>query len=468
MDVQPLTVGPILGATTGATTRIWGRGEYEQLQSGPRRCFGVARMRESGQRFHSPRFFKMNPNFDMTGVVVFDELKPETSYVYQAGWFYSDREPDELEDRLSLDWNGIPSQTFTTASEDDSAARSFVFGSCRYVLRLFGGSWFDDRGDKTFRSILRQINSGVKTDGLLMIGDQIYADDMSFLVPDRSLEQYNERYREVFSQRYIRELMSRVPSYMTLDDHEIEDGWPAHATMKDWMVKYPAAIHAYQTYQASHSPLFELAGSRIAGRPDRWWYSYQDGCCDFFVTDTRTERNISDDPDENKIISDTQMDALKAWLNDGSGRVKLVASAVPVFPEMMADNSDKWGGFPEQRSELLDFIRVNDIRRVVFLSGDVHSSLSAELISPEAQPGFKMISVISSAYFWPYPHTSKRSFRLSGTFKSTESGATYKVVDTGETVSTDNFTRVTADLEKVKIEVFSRKGKELSSRSLKF
>jgi alkaline phosphatase D len=468
MDVQPLTVGPILGATTGTTTRIWGRGEYEQLQSGPRRCFGVARIREGRQRFRSPRFFKMNPNFDMTGVVVFGELKPETSYVYQAGWFYSDREPDELANRLSLDWNGIPSHAFTTASDDGSAARSFVFGSCRYLLRLFGGSWFDSRGDKTYRSILRQIDSGVKTDGILMIGDQIYADDLNFLDPDGSLEQYNERYRKVFSQRYIRELMSRVPTYMTLDDHEIEDGWPAQATMKDWMVKYPAAIHAYQTYQASHSPLFELAGSRIRGRPDRWWYSYQDGCSEFFVTDTRTERNISDDPDENKIISDEQMKALKEWLSDGSGRVKFVASAVPLFPEMKADSGDKWSGFPEQRSELLDFIRVNDIRRVVFLSGDVHSSLSAELVSPEAQPGFKIISVISSAYFWPYPHNSKRAFRRSGSFRSTETNATYKVVNAGEVAPTDNFTRVTADLEKMKIEVFSRKGKELSSRVLSF
>jgi hypothetical protein len=31
MNVQLLTVGPILGATTGDTARVWGRAELEQL-----------------------------------------------------------------------------------------------------------------------------------------------------------------------------------------------------------------------------------------------------------------------------------------------------------------------------------------------------------------------------------------------------------------------------------------------------
>ena len=59
-------------------------------------------------------------------------------------------------------------------------------------------------------------------------------------------------------------------------------------------------------------------------------------------------------------------------------------------------------------------------------------------------------------------------FQLSGTIESTLSGATYKVVNAGSFVPTDNFTRVTADLERLKIEVFSRKGELLSSRVLDF
>ena len=45
MNVQPLTVGPILGATTGDSARVWGRATLEITGEGPRRAFGVARIR---------------------------------------------------------------------------------------------------------------------------------------------------------------------------------------------------------------------------------------------------------------------------------------------------------------------------------------------------------------------------------------------------------------------------------------
>ncbi|KPK07979.1 MAG: hypothetical protein AMJ56_12405 [Anaerolineae bacterium SG8_19] len=156
MEIKPLTVGPIVGATNGEDVRLWGRGELELIQSGPRRCFGVARIRSADARFGAPKFFKMNPNFDMTGIVVFDGLRPDTRYLYQMGWFFSDKELDEVEDTRDIDWGIVPTHDFTSASVNDFATRSFVFGSCQYLLRLFGGSWFDNHGDKTFRTILHQ------------------------------------------------------------------------------------------------------------------------------------------------------------------------------------------------------------------------------------------------------------------------------------------------------------------------
>jgi len=45
VKVRPLTVGAILGAATGESARLWGRGMLEQTPTGPRRCFGVAKVR---------------------------------------------------------------------------------------------------------------------------------------------------------------------------------------------------------------------------------------------------------------------------------------------------------------------------------------------------------------------------------------------------------------------------------------
>lgn len=468
MKIHPLTVGPIVGATTRDTVRLWGRGKLELVPGGPRRCFGAARLRPTDAveaDFGPPIFCKMNPNFDMTGVIVFNGLQPDTSYTYQFGWFFSEADLDMLSDDVRLDWAEASIAAFTTATEDPNRPLSLVFGSCRYLLRLFGGAWFDSRGDKTFFSILEQINAGRRTDMVLMVGDQIYADDLNFVSPDTTLDEYNQRYRDVFSQPGIRELMSRIPTYMTLDDHEIEDNWPAYIDEHDLTTKYPAAIHAYQTYQLSHSPLFETEGSRITGIPEHLWYTYQTGDCDFFVTDTRTERYLVPDLNQREIIGEGQFEALQAWLTDGSGRVKLIVSAVPFFPDVRRSQEDKWSGFPKQRNALLELIRKQRVRRVVFLSGDVHASMSAELRHTEERD-FKIISVVSSSFFWPYPHPRSREFLLNGPLLLTNKR--YTVVNAEPVFADDNFTRVTVSRENVRVEVFSRKGDLASDKTHAF
>jgi len=460
MKVKKLTVGPIVGATTDSSARIWGRGKHEDIDSRPRRCFGVARIKSSNvTKFSNPRFFKMNPNFDLTGVVHFDGLSPEKSYDYQIGCFFSDLELDALPSDFPLDWEDVDIMSFKTASNNTSRERSFVFGSCRYLLRLLGGSWFDNRGDKTFRSILEQINDKkMRTDQFIMLGDQIYADDLRIVFQDEQLEEYNKRYRDVFSQKYIRKLMSEVPTYMTLDDHEIEDDWPLRKSERDMVIKFPAAMHAYLTYQLSHSPLMDIDNNRLSSTPSNYWYTYSDGCCEFFALDTRTERELSDLDEFRKIVSDEQFNVLKEFLTEDTGRVKFVFSSVPFFPDGKQFDQDKWSGFLKQRTELLEFIRINQIRKVVFLTGDLHLSVSSELRC-DADPDFKIISIISSPFFWPYRHRKEESLSLRGPITTDGStNITYSVGKASKVTSEDNFTRIDVSPEKIRVRVFSRKG----------
>ncbi|TAF52972.1 MAG: alkaline phosphatase family protein, partial [Oscillatoriales cyanobacterium] len=365
------------------------------------------------------------------------------------------------------DWSGVSTYTFRTASRDPNQMRSFVFGSCRYLLKLFGGTIWDDRGDKTFRAIADQIDAGIETDALLMLGDQIYADDLNAFDPDTQLSQFFARYRDHFTQPHQRSLMARIPTYMTLDDHEIEDNWPHKASHGDRTTLYPVALHSYLTYQASHSPLFELnpEGTRITGTPTKLWYSFRDGCCDFFITDTRTERQI-DRRDRLQLISPQQMAALKAWLADGAEAVKLIGSAVPFIPDGVDPSEDKWSGFLDQRDDLLDWIREHQIRRVVFLSGDVHCSLVASL-SCEHDREFQVISLISSAFFWPYPDRQYTEFQTEGAIV-THTPTHYRVNVHTPIVREDNFTRVTASLLGLTVETFSRKGLPLTHTTLPF
>lgn len=457
--VQRFTVGPLLGAVSTKTARLWGRGPELRSDGSVRRVFGAARLRRAGGQFGPPQYFKLNPNFDLTGVTVFQNLRADTEYEYQMGAILSDVEFGDL-GAAEPDWEGAHHGGFRTASNDRGASRSFVFGSCRYLLKLFGGAWFDDRGDKTFRSINEQIDNGKRTDQVLMLGDQIYADDLNFLFPDQGVDEYLRRYRDVFSTKHFAQLVSRVPTYMTLDDHEIEDNWPAGASSQDFMRKFPAAMHAYLTYQLSHSPLFDFgADGRLIGDPGRYWYQFEDGCCQFFVMDTRTERLYGDEGERRRIIGSGQIAALKDWLADGSGRVKVVASAVPFFPDLEGPGRDRWDSFSAQRNEILDHIREHQIRRVVFLSGDVHSSMSAEL-RHSADASFKVVSVVSSPFYWPYPHSFAGDFQLSGTLAH---AGGYRLQRAGPIHSTDNFARVTAHPDRIRVEFFKRKGKRLGA-----
>ena len=472
MNVQRPSVGPIIGYTTSNEVRIWLRGKLQKTDDeGYNRCFGVVQLKGPKDKdwVQAPRFVKMPPHFDMTGVCVFTGLLPETDYEYRAGWFYAETEMDNLGPNLKLDWEGISPKPFRTGTAKKTAGRSYAIGSCRYLLRLFGGSFFDDRGDKAFRSILEQIEdpkSPRPVDGLLMVGDQVYADDLNFVGPDTQVDEYLKRYREVFSQPHLARLMSRVPTYMVLDDHEIEDNWPAKATDKDRHTLYPAAMHAYQIYQCSHGPVFPLGSDgSIEGTLSRFWYTFEDGCCDWFVLDCRTERVWDTDPSRRKMVKDDQLRALLKWLDDGSGAAKMIVSSVPFFPDLESDNDDKWGGFPWERTQILDFIVSRKIRKVAFVSGDVHCSFVSELTCT-SDPSFKVHSIVSSSFFWPYPHMEASDFVLKGELRTASSPKAttankYQVSYTSKVHSTDNFCRLEVDPAGFQVTYYERKGAPL-------
>lgn len=455
MKAKPLTVGPIVGHTAHNLVRIFGRAKFRKEDGKPRRAHGVIRYRQvDSASFSKPLYFKMNPNFDMTGVAVLTNLMPETDYHYQMAWFFSDVDSKQVDVSTTLDWREIETYQIRTASNDEAKTRNIVLGSCRYALRIFGGTWFDDRGDKTFKSILQKKDSdGV--DQLIMCGDQIYADDLNILSADQSLDEYNRRYREVFSSEHLRSLMARVPTYMTLDDHEIENDWPKSASKKDWVTKFPAAIHAYTTYQASHSPLFQIKKGRLDGTPTHLWYNYEDGCCEVFVCDTRTERCL--DEGEREIIGPRQMKALLQWLNNGNGRVKCIVSSVPFYE---SESDDKWHGHIRQRDQLFEFIRENALKRVVMMAGDVHACMSSQL---HLGNDVKITSVVSSAFFWPYPHPRRRSFKLSGKLK-TNTDQTYNVSNPSKVYPTDAFAHLKITTKSIDVTFVSRKGKKLGGK----
>ena len=160
-------------------------------------------------------------------------------------------------------------------------------------------------------------------------------------------------------------------------------------------------------------------------------------------------------------MSEAQMTALLNWLNDASGRVKMVVTSVPFFPDLKSESDDKWSGFVPERTKILDFILSNKIAKVVFLSGDVHCSFNAELTSVK-DPAFKVISIVFFLFFWPYPHMDAGEFGFEVQLYHYSKNL-YMLVNPSAVFSTDNCARVKVNRNGMTISFFKRKGELLST-----
>jgi PhoD-like phosphatase len=156
-----------------------------------------------------------------------------------------------------------------------------LFGSCRvaapheppYSLRKDE----DPRGREidALHTLARRMRRETREqwpDELLMLGDQVYADEVSpatlaFIETRRDVgkppgkrvldfEEYTQLYRESWSEPTIRWLFSTVPSSMIFDDHDVHDDWNisekwlAEMRATDWWGEHcTAGLMSYWIYQ---------------------------------------------------------------------------------------------------------------------------------------------------------------------------------------------------------------------------
>ena len=163
--------------------------------------------------------------------------------------------------------------------EGEHRAR-LVFGSCRVgapqckPYTLPPGGEEHGFGVDALWAYSRRLQAGIEPwpDALLLIGDQVYADEVSpktleFIRSRRDtsqppgeeiadFEEYTRLYREAWSDPDIRWLLSTVPSVMVFDDHDVIDDWNiSWRWLKDaretpwWHDRITGAFMAYWLYQ---------------------------------------------------------------------------------------------------------------------------------------------------------------------------------------------------------------------------
>src|SRR6476661_8955504 len=151
---------------------------------------------------------------------------------------------------------------------------TLAFGSCRYATpdAVADDSHFDpDALDAYARRVMRlPVESW--PDALLLVGDQVYADETSEATqqrirerrdPDqapglevRDFEEYTWLYHESWSDPQVRWLLSTIPSSMIFDDHDVRDDWNTSGSWRRemqatdwWQERIIGGLSSYWVYQ---------------------------------------------------------------------------------------------------------------------------------------------------------------------------------------------------------------------------
>jgi len=484
--LRPPGLGPIIGHTTDTSCRLWiqaGKLEDEGTMSplsANRRTMGVIGVMSSKDAetatILKAYYFRLHREFDRTGTFELGvdvalglhendgvpkarqdkpfKLKPDTNYTVRIATLSLDDPLDnedsltdaQLRDRLpDIDKIAplllklrekecqVTFRTFADASKRADTL-SFLLGSCRYPGLL----WKIKEADRIFAPMPAHFfdkNGNPDARFTLMVGDQIYADTLNRFIPiglADTYEEFQERYQTAFGSRNMSLLLKTAPTYMILDDHEIEDNWSQDRLSDNAKHRlFNLAVGAYMSYQWSHSP-------RTYGR--LLYYNFECGGYPFFMLDTRTQRFKDDKAglDDNHLLgrppidrsSPGQLATLLGWLSEQQKTRKnvpkfVVSSSVfapndmgernhddkgPATDAMTAnrerrDQSDSWPAYPNTRKSILEHIVKGGIQNVVFLTGDIHCANIARLNITVGgkDSGIVVYDITSSAFYWPFP-----------------------------------------------------------------
>jgi hypothetical protein len=265
--VARLLVGPLLRRVVGTRATVWVE------TSAP----AVVRVHtRDGAGGEAATFSAFGHHY---ALVVVDGLRPGAVTPYEV--FLGDQpvwpEPGSR----------LPASVIRTRRADDPTVH-LVFGSCRETTqRATARRLPPDALDAYARRMMAAPDPDRWPDLLLMLGDQVYADQPSPTVrrllrrrrsrstgapPDQvvSFDEYTALYLESWRDPEIRWLLSTVPSVMIFDDHEIVDDWntsmPWRAEVHRqpwWSERITSGLASYWIYQH----LGNLAPEELATDP---------------------------------------------------------------------------------------------------------------------------------------------------------------------------------------------------------
>lgn len=278
-----------------------------------------------------------------TAKLYFKQVEPGKTYRYQL---YVDDERQEL---------AVPTQ-FTTAPlwqyRTDPPAFSMAMGSCVYVNdsaydrpgKPYGGEYgiFEAIADKS-------------PDAMLWLGDNTYLRAADWWTRTG----YLERYTHTRSLPEMQRLLATANNFAIWDDHEFG---PNDATGA-WVHK-DLALETFRLFWANHTYGYrDLPGIMSA-------FSYRDA--DFVLMDNRYYRSAEHHHTPEQIFGKVQIERMIDLLKASRAPFKFVVCGGQFLNT--AQVYETHANYEEERQYLLKRLNDENLKGVVFLSGDRHHS----------------------------------------------------------------------------------------------
>ncbi|WP_037669397.1 alkaline phosphatase D family protein [Streptomyces griseus] len=284
----------------------------------------------------------------------------------------------------------FPPSVISAPADGDSEAVRVTFGSCRWAAPPADGH--DPVGPDALDTLATRIAAdpeGERPDVLLLLGDQVYADETSdatqrWLAARRDLdeppgtgmadyEEYTRLYYESWLDPEVRWLLSTVPTCMIFDDHDVIDDWNTSASwltdmratswwrerllsglMSYWVHQHignlaPAQLAADPLYSAVRaSPDGTDALRAFAAEADadatsaRWSYRRDFGRVRLVMVDSRAARVLEED--SRSMLDPGEADWVRAQALEDPGSYDhlLIGTSLPWLLPQLVHDTEAW------------------------------------------------------------------------------------------------------------------------------
>lgn len=351
--------------------------------------------------------FTTNADRDYTVKIDVNGLQAGTTYYYEFEAFGK---------------KSLIGRTRTTPTGDQSQHLKFAVVSCsNYQAGFF--------------NVYQRIAERNDLDAVIHLGDYIYEygdrgygdSTIATLRPLEpateilTLEDYRTRYSTYRLDTSLVRVHQQHPFITVWDDHEsandaFKDGAENHDEDEgDWETRKSIAKRVY----------FEWLPIRDNDERSVYRKISYGNLMDLIMLDTRLEgrevqiQSVTDpdlqDPDRT-ILGSAQKQWLLEQLSSSTARWKVIGQQV-MFSELnvgwaaLADTSfsyealestflDIWDGYPAERTQLIDFVKQNNLDNVVILTGDVHSAFAFDVADNPVNVTFQTLPIVGQAPFY--------------------------------------------------------------------